>query len=758
MDRIEKQQKYMNTVFYKSDGRSALREKGIPSSNKVQKLTHLAHLNRPSVLFNYLIAPMKKTVLIFLITFSFLKSFSQNSPVKKEKPPTQKEMQEMMREMQQGMDSMSAEEKMEMEKMGIKIPDIKSLQNTVSGVSDKQLEKAWEEDNRIVPLKDVNRINSIPKAPLTPATIEQYLSTTHAKIISRLSPEVRSKGEEIYSYLKGEYPSNPQIANTAAGLWIAGKPALALYLMGQACLEEPEDANILNNYASMLTMCGAEESAIPILNNLNNQFSENSTLLNNLGQAWFGLGEMGKAEAYLDSTIQIYRYHPQANLSKGAIEENKGNIKGAIEAVKRSIKGGYSLQKAEKLEKLGSSLGPEDIPWNDDMPQDALGLDKFTWPQRPIKVNFSDKLEEKWGKFNEACSNEISVLELKANQLEAEMERLSEERMNYIMAASQQGEFITPYPRLAIKAMAKLSYLVVDKDGSDYFSYKGTNEALMNSLKQVEELETKLEYEEATINQEYKDAFGEGKSNPYEAHCATQNSVRNNFLASANGLLDESYGSYLKLLKRKINDYVYYYQYTQWPEVFEVIKVNAKIQWLSAISGQRVYYKSISASCDQVKVKDTIGRPKLQEFDDVACKYKSEMDLGPLKMKSQCSHMTTEFDAKFVKLKLNQNMDKETFSEQFVSTTIQVKGEIGLGDKTKLGPLEAGAKAEAGVEIEIDRSGVQDVSVIAGIKGGVSIKNDEGKVKLGGAGINAKISLISGNTTLKGTGVLSIIK
>ncbi|HMR17067.1 MAG TPA: hypothetical protein PKD13_11370, partial [Mariniflexile sp.] len=73
--------------------------------------------------------------------------------------------------------------------------------------------------------------------------------------MSRLSPEVRSKGEEIYKYLKAEYPSNIPIGNTAAGLWLMGKPALALFLMGQACIENSEDSNMLNNYAAMLTMC-----------------------------------------------------------------------------------------------------------------------------------------------------------------------------------------------------------------------------------------------------------------------------------------------------------------------------------------------------------------------------------------------------------------------------------------------------------------------------------------------------------------------
>ena len=119
--------------------------------------------------------------------------------------------------------------------------------------------------------------------------------------------------------------------------------------------------------------------------------------------------------------------------------------------------------------------------------------------------------------------------------------------------------------------------------------------------------------------------------------------------------------------------------------------------------------------------------------------------------------MTTELDAKFIKLKLKQNMDKETFGEQFINCTVVVKGEIGIG-KVKLGPLEAGAKAEAGVEVEIDRTGVTDVSIIAGIKGGIGIKNEEGKVKIGGAGVQGKISLVSGKGSVKGTGILKMIK
>jgi hypothetical protein len=198
--------------------------------------------------------------------------------------------------------------------------------------------------------------------------------------------------------------------------------------------------------------------------------------------------------------------------------------------------------------------------------------------------------------------------------------------------------------------------------------------------------------------------------------------------------------------------------YTNWPEMFEVIKLEAKISWLKTLHADAPANFELITDFICIKKESENKVSKLAEFDDVACKYHSEMNLGAFKMKSDCSRMTTELDAKFVKLNLKQNMDKETFGEQFMNCTVQVKGELGIGDKVKLGPLEAGAKVEAGVEVEIDRTGVKDISLIAGVKGGIGVKNEEGKVKIGGAGAETKISLISGKSSVKGTGMLKMIK
>jgi hypothetical protein len=271
-------------------------------------------------------------------------------------------------------------------------------------------------------------------------------------------------------------------------------------------------------------------------------------------------------------------------------------------------------------------------------------------------------------------------------------------------------------------------------------------------------LQLRQEYDKEMEKLREEDDEQTGEGRPNKDFCPKYKEASNKFLKAFNTETENLFMQRLAIVKPFLNDMAYYNMYTNWPEMFEVIKLEAKTSWLGTLHADApTNFESITDFvCKKEEVEKKEG--KLAEFDDVACKYHSEMSLGAFKMKSDCSRMTTELDAKFVKLKLKQNMDKETFGEQFMNCTVTVKGEVGIGDKVKLGPLEAGAKAEAGVEIEIDRTGITDVSIIAGVKGGIGIKNDEGKVKIGGAGAEARISLISGKSSVKGTGMLNMIK
>ena len=390
------------------------------------------------------------SICLILIGVSTAMAQPKPKPKQKEAAPTQKEMEAMMKEMEGAMDEMSPEDKKMMDSMGIKMPDMKAIQKTMLGVTDEQLKKAWEDDKRIVPLKDAARINAALASTISNAAMSGYINKTNQAVLVKLPPATKSKGAEIFQQTVKMKSST---ANTAVGLWMDGKPTLALYLMGEACKADPANGNNLNSYASFLTMCGAEQIALPILNNLNRRYPKNSSILNNITQAWLGLGDIVRAEKYADSTIRIYAHHPQANMAKCLIEESKGNIPAAIAAAKKSIRKAYSTEKETRLEKLGYDLKSDDLNWDRPMPQDALGLSKFTWPDYPLNVEENKLLELKWRNFINDCEGKIAELKIKQERLEQEYETISGLRNQQVLQASQNGQYAQLIPGYAAKAM-----------------------------------------------------------------------------------------------------------------------------------------------------------------------------------------------------------------------------------------------------------------------------------------------------------------
>ncbi|WP_298390536.1 hypothetical protein [Hydrotalea sp.] len=709
---------------------------------------------------------MKKYLLAFVLLLLMTVAFAQTKPKSKEKPPTQKEMNDMMKEMQKAMDEMSPEDKKMMDSMGIKMPSTK----TIPKLTDKQLADAWEDENRIVPKRDAVRIAAIPKA-VTDSKMAAYIAAIQNKLASTFKPEVITMGNKVYDYVKSNSKSTGQAGNMAMGLWMAGKPEIALYVLGKLCAADAGNTDNLSNYSAMLSMQGAQHLAIPILNNLNAKYPKNSTLLNNLGQAWFGLGEIGKAEKYIDSAIHIYAYHPQANLTKSLIEESKGNKQGAIDAAKRSIAKAYSMDKENRLNKLGYKLQTKDVAWDKPMPQDALGLEKFKWPDYPMNVEESEVLEVEWDAFKKKCQEDFDELRMQEKTLEKQVEEANNVRTKQLLQAGQRGIMVYPFPPLAYKAMAKLGYLVVDKDGHIAFSHQKKAQAVANANIEIAKFEDILSNQIKVLDKQYEDDFGEGKPNPFDAACADYNKASNSFLSSSNTLLRDAFVDFLGFMRRKINNEMYYYQYTMWPENFELAKVQAKMSWLSLLVNQNPRFKDKNGWC-QDKIDSAEGKPfKLSKFDDIACQYKATMDLKIIKFTNNCSRMTSEFDFMFLNYVRKDDFERAE-GDTYIGSTLKVSVEAGKDQKA--GPLKVEAKIGGGVELEFGRTGLEDVALIGEAKVGAGTgifdedeETDSPGIGIAGkdafpttveAGIEGRISLISGHGEMGGSGILKGMK
>jgi hypothetical protein len=701
---------------------------------------------------------LKKYLFLLIFLAMGVNGMAQTKPKsKQDAPPTQKEMEAMMKEMQQEMDNLDPETKRAMDSMGIQMPSL----NSVPKMTDAQIQEAYENDNRIVPLKDAGRIASISKSPLTNATMGTFVSTAHGKVTLQLKPASKTKGEEIYKLVKAQYNSDVATGNTAAGLWMSGRAELALYVMGKACMDNPANTDNLNNYASMLSMSGAEQLSLPMLNYVNKRFPKNSTVLNNIGQAWFGLGDIDKANNYLDSAIRLSPLHPQANYTKSFIEESKGNKSAAVELAKRSIKKAYTEKKEDRLDKLGYKLKGEDIYWNRPMPADALGLEKFNWPDYPKNVEMSAILEKEWNAFKLACEAEMEALRAQQKNLEANMTAVNQKRTKEILAASKKGLYIDPIPPLAPIAIIKLKYLVDGKDGHLAIAYQKKVEAISQASLRTAELEDKESDQMEAIRKNYEEKFGEGKENPFDAACSDENSARNAFLGASNTELQQTFTDYLNFLRRKLNDEVYYYQYTQWPEQFELTKLNAKLTWLGSIHGQKVMFRNKSSYCqEKATAANQKGKMKLAAFDDIHCQYHSELKTPVGTIKTDCSRMTTELDLKIVKLGLKQDMDRETFGDQFMSCSVEVG--VGTSAGVNMGPLKAEASIGASLAAEFDRTGLTDViaKTSAGVSAGTDIISGGSMAGAGvsdlslDVGVKGQISIISGKSSVESTGLL----
>lgn len=700
---------------------------------------------------------MKNKIAILTIAFVFpLLTMAQTKP-KTDKPPSQKEMDNMMKEMQGAMNEMSPEDKKMMDSLGIKMPDTKTIKKSMTGVTDAQLKKAYEDETRIVPLKDGARIASISKIPLTAASLPSFLQSVHNNVVAQLKPASKAKGEEIYSIIRSEKNKG----TIAAGLWMLGKAELSLYLMGRICLENPQNTDNLNNYASMLSMGGAEQLAIPLLDNLNSKFPANSTILNNLGQAWFGLGDITKAEKYLDDVIRIYAYHPQANYTKSFIEESKGNTAEAVACIRRSIKHAYTQEKEDRLRKMGQKMESKDIRLPFKPNPDPLNLSAFKHPDFPASVEQCLSLEATWAEFKAQCQNEVAKLNTQLAQAMQTLQEANAQKFKQnmdIVRASQANGYITGdlslMPIYAPKALIKLNEILDTKDGYDFKIEKALKD-ITDHMATRGPLEHVYNEKIAELNEQDVEQSGEGK--PNVDFCPKKRSAADAYLAVYNPGLQLKWDTYLDLFKRRLSETVYWYQYIQWPEEFEVTKIKAKIDWLSLIADAG-YVSITSFKCAPPKPAKTGG--KLPEFDDIHCEYHSTLKLGAGTIQNDCSRMTTELDLKFIKLGLKQDMNKETFNDQFMSCSVEVGVSAGAGVNT--GPLKAEASVGAAVGAEFDRTGLKDVvvKVNAGISAGTDMIEGGSMAGMGvsdlsaDVGVEGKVSLISGKSSVESTGLL----
>ena len=225
-------------------------------------------------------------------------------------------------------------------------------------------------------------------------------------------------------------------------------------------------------------------------------------------------------------------------------------------------------------------------------------------------------------------------------------------------------------------------------------------------------------------------------------------------------------------------------------------------------------FKDKSGWCqDKSEVK---AKPfKLANFDDFACEYKSSLNLGCVKMETNCGQTTTTYGCgkiSFTEKELGQNYTGGTLklspkiktggnagplsAEGFIGANIIIEldennhvkeweGKVTAGVEggigTNTGPVKIGATIGEALEVELGSNGISDINIVSTgkIEAGIEAPKSDGDQKIDEQinkgigyinkgigklntsvelGVESRTSLISGHGSVSGTGLLSGVK
>lgn len=688
----------------------------------------------------------------------------------KSNPQSQKEMQERLKQAQAEYDKLSPEQKKMLEQMGIKIPSA-SDNPVLNSKNAAQVNKALSAEFGTVPERDGARIASIATAPLSASSITGYLSNTHQKVIATLNAISRQTGDQICAELTAMNSSAIEMGNTAVAIWMSGRLKLALYVMGRALKIQPDNTDNQSNYASMLSMAGEEPLAIPILNKLNGQFPGNSTLLNNLGQAWFSLGEIDKAGKYLDSAILIFPFHGQANYTCSFIQEKKGNIPAAIQHVKKSLQHSVSQDKANRLRKLGYTLSYQDIPLPYKADPDPLGLSDFRLPAYPSTAKEEVALRKQWEEFRQQLTSRVQELMKKLNSLQQPLIQANAKKgqaaieyyqKNKQLPKATDSETAAGFSK---RASLKLKLLHSDK------AFMGRDDKAKKEIEAFLKAKDvyRLEYEKAYEKLDRKHAMQMGEGLANSTMCEDFIKLADQYYKNvANPELENLAANYLKYKRIELNEKIFWEQFIMSPEEFAITVLKYRIEYLGAMQGAYLGFNTPTVTVkDCLAEMDRKKQGKLANFNDLHCQVRSELNLPIGNIKIECGKLTSSIGLGPVKFAMEQDMENargDGMFDDFAKCNVEIVA--GKSWKAGVGPVEAKIGGEVGMGVEIGKSGIQDVYLTgeagAGVgtnaisnlekstgqefsKEGVGITDKS--IKMGASG---RMSLVSGRTEFSG--------
>lgn len=276
------------------------------------------YLNHFSQVKNNIMLRILQTISFVLLCYLSIAQTPKKPAKSQQKPPTQSEMDKMMEEAMKGM---SPEEKAEMRKT------MKEIMPALNETNTKTADYPEFSNNKLLlPAKDVVRINSISNKLLLQSDVVNATTILFNKVMANAPAAEKTIINKVIA--KEKKAAALMAASIIA--FLQGHNEAAIGLSMKAVLSDGTNLIYQSNMAAILTQCGYADKAIPYLRKLLQQQPGNSTLNNNMGYAWFFLGEKDSARKYIQLALRRNPAHVEARICAGVLKEAEGDPTSAI--------------------------------------------------------------------------------------------------------------------------------------------------------------------------------------------------------------------------------------------------------------------------------------------------------------------------------------------------------------------------------------------------------------------------------------------
>lgn len=520
------------------------------------------------------------------------------------------------------------------------LPKLKTLKPLVVPVGMKPSVSPVTGNNNSVPTTSTfnftlpplsSKLNQLPQL-VTKENYTAYLQQLHSSISNAIKSNEKKKADALIKDKK--LTQSKDISKTALAAWLQNAPAASLYLHSKAVTTNPSDALAANNFSAFLIMGGLPEKSIPILEYWNKQKPGEATLLGNLGNAYYRLGDVNKAMQYLQQCVQKDTLNPIANKILCLLYLKKGDVKKAEEHATKSIAASYDQEVEKILRQLNKKIKPGEVMTRYHKKEFPL-LKRIKMPVMPASLDEMEFFAANLEAEKNSIDNTIAAIEAKMPATD------DDANQSLLMAGLRKG--ISP---LQIKAQS------IIMDAMDMYQKDAISEADVFQFylsKITVPHNAKINAIAKKYNQQLSKLEG-GEAVDEEKIAALE-------LAKCNDINEEN-GKYLAELAPLVNEYVqrqeyisrrYYRDYANWaPYWMPQAKgsfLSIQLDYLKDVSNILGQYKLLSKQ--QCTFNEVVQEKKdfiLKEWEDEYCaNFKGKIALVVGTITWNCNSWGIEF-------------------------------------------------------------------------------------------------------------------